>query len=235
MAVERMEITQRLVWLARTPGCGHLCGDRFGHHAETHERYGAEQERARASARDVIVTGVLTVDLLQAMVLVDGKQVRVTGRPWQLLALLARRLGECVPNETVIRTVWGDDWLATPVEALNNVNSTRHRLRSMLGAAGALVVTRVGVGVQLFDVPAGDTSSEGLLAALRAHPDPVHRERCTRRVGEGGWWSRQYDRCQRCKRNDRPHAGRGLCSACHSAWRKARARGRELPPLAVPS
>lgn len=80
MAADRREITQRLVWLARTPGCGALCGDRFGHHAETHEAYGAEQERlARAAA--VVETGVLTVDLAASRVYVSGREISMAGRP----------------------------------------------------------------------------------------------------------------------------------------------------------
>lgn len=203
MVVARREITQQLVWLARTPGCGDLCSDRFGHHAETHERYGADQERARMVGRPPLVTGILEIDFSQATVTVDGRRITLTGRMWQVMELLALRAGTCVRYEEIVRGVWGDDWLATMSQALQNVSSTVHRLRSILGAAAPLLVTRPAVGLVLLLLPPGDmsgTQNERQAASAR--------------------WALRYDHCQRCGRNDRSHEGRGYCASCHSAMRK---------------
>lgn len=225
MAVERLEITQRLVWLARTPGCGSLCGDRFGHHAETHERHGAEQERIRASERRSIVTGILSVDLAEATVRVAGQQIAMSGRVWHLLAALARRVGECVPRDDLIRDVFGTEWLETPEAVRHNLSITLSRLRSVLGPAAALVVTRLNIGVQLFAVPPGEASTAELDEALRLLVNAPRRG-VVRRLRTDGYWSQDYDQCQRCGRNDRPYEGRGFCSGCYSHWRRERDRAR---------
>lgn len=231
MVAELHEITHRLVWLARTPGCGPMCGDRFGHHAETHEQYGAAQERLQALSSKVVTTGVLAIDLERWTVVVDGRLVTVQGRQWQLLALLARHVGSCVRYERIIREIWGAEWLETPAHALHNVSITRLRLRSVLGAAATLVVTRAGMGMQLLDVPAGGDASAAALETLQHGPPPAQAERTFKRVCANGFWSRLYDRCRRCQRNDRPHDSYGLCQACHGAWRRAKAAGRELAPI----
>lgn len=228
MAVEPFAITHRLAWLARTPGCGDLCSDRFGHHAETHEAYGAEQERL-ASSKAVVVTGVLVIDLARAAVVVEGREVRVSGRPWQLLELLATRIGQTVRYEEIVRTVWGNGWLETPGTAQHSVSVTASRLKTVLGVGASLVVTRIGIGLQLFALPAGDTSSAELLETLRLQPMQSRRELSIKRLQAGGWWSRKYDHCQECKRDDRIYEGRGLCSPCYSKWRRARRRGKTQP------
>lgn len=228
MAVAQREITHRLVWLARTPGCGDLCGDRFGHHAETHEAYGAAQARIGEGPK-LIVTGCLAINREQATVAVDGQWVALTGRPWLLLELLASRLGEVVRYEEIIRTVWGPEWLITPVQAKHNVNVTRHRLRRQLGRAGGLIVTRVDIGLQLFDVPAGDSSSLDLLHSISTDPDESRRRQALSRLAGTERWSRLFDKCQHCGRADRRHEGGGLCHPCFSRRRRARAAGRPWP------
>ena len=228
MALAQREITQRLVWLARTPGCGDLCSDRFGHHAETHEAYGAVQARI-GKGPALIVTGPLAINIEQATVAVAGRMVAVSGRPWQLLELLASHLGQLVRYETIIRTVWGPEWLSTRETSQHSVSITAGRLRGVLGVGGPLIVTRVGIGLQLFEVPAGDASSADLLAAISIDPSKSRRRQALTRVSKGGYWSRLYDRCERCQRNDRPHDARGLCAACHSAWRRAKKLGRPWP------
>ena len=228
MAAERREIANRLVWLARTPGCGDLCSDRFGHHAETHEAYGAAQARI-GEGPALIVTGPLAINIEQATVAVAGRMVAVSGRPWQLLELLASHLGQLVRYETIIRTVWGPEWLVTRETSQHSVSITATRLRGVLGVGGPLIVTRVGIGLQLFEVPAGDTSSADLLAAISRDPSKSRRRQALTRVREGGYWSRMYDRCERCQRNDRAYDSRGLCCVCYSAWRRAKKLGRPWP------
>lgn len=203
MVAARHEISQRLVWLARTPGCGDLCGDRFGHHAETHEVYGAEQARIKDAERTSITTGVLTIDFSAATASVNGRRVQLTARMWQVLEQLALHVGECVRYDDIIRAVWGADWLHTAAAATHNVNITLHRLRSVFGAAAPLLVTRVGVGVVLLSLPPGDMSGVA-----------NERQAASQR------WARYYDHCRGCGRDDRAHDGHGYCYLC-----RRRARG----------
>lgn len=209
MALAQREITQRLVWLARTPGCGDLCGDRFGHHAETHEAYGAEQERLVRTAA-VVETGVLTVDLAASRVYVSGREIRMAGRPWGVLALLATRVGDIVPRSEIVRTVWGPDWLLTADMAAHNVHVTRHRIRSMLGVAAPLVVTRGGYGMGLLKLPPGDMSRVAEQATCMS----------TR-------WARDWDACRRCGTTAKSHEGWGYCSTCIYFERQRRLSARQ--------
>lgn len=213
----RREITQSIVWLARTPGCGDLCGDRFGHHAETHERYGAVQERSRASQSTAITTGILTVNFAEAAATVGDRRVPLSPRMWQVLELLARRVGECVRYDEVVRSVWGAEWSATEQASIHNVNVTLHRLRQGVRDAAPLLVTRVGVGVVLLKLPPGDMSG-------------VHLER----QKAGGRWSRYHDQCRECGRDDRPHDGHGYCNVCRRWVMSGRPERRDGPWKTMP-
>lgn len=205
----RREITQSIVWLARTPGCGDLCSDRFGHHAETHERYGAEQERlSRAPA--VVRTGVLTLDLAMARALVDGRDIHLTGRPLSLLSLLAARVGEVVPYAEIISTIWGAEWHATPEAGRHNLSVTRTRLRSVLGAASPLLVTRIDYGMGLLNLPPGDMSGVAEQASNMS----------TR-------WAKWWDACRECGTTARSHEGWGYCGSCVDRERRRRRLGFE--------
>jgi len=205
VVAEPLAITQRLAWLARTPGCGAQCGDRFGHDPATHEAYGAEQERVARARVTGVTTGILTVDLAGAKAIVDGREIFPSARPWAMLALLASRVGEIVSYNDIVRTVWGDGWLSTPAESRHNISITANRLRGVLGEAGPLLVTRPNVGLGLIALPIGDMSGlEEQASCLRTR------------------WALRWDACRRCERTDRSHEGWGYCSSCVGTVRRQR-------------
>jgi two-component system, OmpR family, KDP operon response regulator KdpE len=56
----------------------------------------------------VVRTGPLTVDLVSAAVMLDGRQVSLTRQEYRLLHLLAARLGLVVTHQQLIKDIWGD-------------------------------------------------------------------------------------------------------------------------------
>lgn len=107
-----------------------------------------------ASLKTRIETGPLVVDLLADTVDVDGRRVLVGPVEWDILVVLARRLGDVVSYDDVTAWIW-------PVARLHNgrprscqpsrqsLRAAIARLREHLGAAGALLVTVPRVGVML--------------------------------------------------------------------------------------
>ena len=63
-----------------------------------------------AGARDdvpLVETGSFTVDLAAGVVTRDGTQVRLTPTEYHLLEVLARNVGRLVPQQQLLRDVWG--------------------------------------------------------------------------------------------------------------------------------
>jgi len=106
-------------------------------------------------ARPVVRTGPLAVDLASGEVRVAGRSVRLSAHETLLVALLARQVGEVVPNGLLARRLWG----ATAMEP-SLVRFSRHhlrvitcRLRKRLGDHRDLIETVLDVGLRLRDLP----------------------------------------------------------------------------------
>lgn len=108
-----------------------------------------------AEPKEAIRTGPLTVDLAAGLATVGDREIRMFGTEWAVLALLARRIGRIVPTGELIAALWPygtarGNWGGRPI------GQPRHalwihvgRLRSRLGAAGALIRTVYGRGYVL--------------------------------------------------------------------------------------
>lgn len=120
--------------------------------------------------------GRLEISVLGPTVITDGE--RVVDVPRRLERALAVRLslarGAVVPDEILVRDLWGDEDTARPAERLRVVAS---RLRAALGpAADALRRLDGGYAIDArpADLVAAEASLAGLAAALRAgDPDGV--------------------------------------------------------------
>lgn len=118
------------------PGCGDRCRRR-SHDPEAHEEYG--YRRAPADRQTTIVrTGTLIVDLHRGTIHVDGVEVHVSGREWEVLAYLAERVGRNCPSREIAKAIWGG---LLPVRDEQNINTVINRLRQRLGAAAVLIRT----------------------------------------------------------------------------------------------
>lgn len=132
------------------PDCGDGCSEE-GHDLDAHVMHGRLLER-QERAGQIVRTGPLTVDLTTETVSVNGHEIRLSRREYDLLAYLARHLGQWRRGEQILAAVWGPEWVtrawrtragAKPTRADTNIlNTNRHRLRVRLGPAGVLVETR---------------------------------------------------------------------------------------------
>ncbi|WP_242911366.1 response regulator transcription factor [Actinomadura terrae] len=88
--------------------------------------------------------GEVTLDLLRRRVLVNGEEVTLTRKEFELLALLAHEPGRTFTREHIMREVWGHDG-AGDTRTLG-VHMTG--LRKKLGVAGLIETVR-GVGFRV--------------------------------------------------------------------------------------
>jgi len=72
--------------------------------------------------------GTLTVDVLRRWVTIDGAQVRLTRKEFELLALLAEAGGAVVTRDSIIAQVWGDNWYGSTRTLDVHVGALRAKL-----------------------------------------------------------------------------------------------------------
>ena len=86
--------------------------------------------------------GRLHIDVGSREVLVDGEEVALTRKEFDLLCLLASHPDTVIPRKQLLQQVWGDSWSRRTVDT--HVSS----LRGKLGDSGWIVTVR-GVGFML--------------------------------------------------------------------------------------
>ncbi|GAA2611632.1 DNA-binding response regulator [Streptomyces tubercidicus] len=93
-------------------------------------------------ATRVISHGALSIDTAARQVSLDGRQIEVTRKEFDLLHLLASHPDAVVPRNRIMQQVWGDVWSRRTVDT--HVSSLRHKLGS-----SEWIITVRGVGFQL--------------------------------------------------------------------------------------
>jgi DNA-binding response OmpR family regulator len=107
----------------------------------------ADHDAAAASADSAIVVGRLEVDLRAHRVRVDGNEISLTPKEFELVAYLARDPGAVFTRERIMDDVWDPHWFG-PTKTLDvHVAS----LRRKLGDPGWVETVR-GVGFRLHPV-----------------------------------------------------------------------------------
>ncbi len=89
----------------------------------------------------------MTVDFEAVAVLVDGQQVRLARREFELLQYLVQNKNRVVSRDKLLERVWGYD---RQVET-RSVDVHVGRLRAKLKTAGAQIETLVGLGYRFVD------------------------------------------------------------------------------------
>ena len=89
----------------------------------------------------------MTADFDAVAVAVDGDQIRLTRREFELLRYLVMNKNRVVSRDRLLERVWGYD---RQVET-RSVDVHVGRLRSKLGAAGRQIETVVGLGYRFID------------------------------------------------------------------------------------
>jgi two-component system KDP operon response regulator KdpE len=95
-----------------------------------------------------LVVGGLSVDLLTRQVRLDGEEVTLTPKEFELLALLARRAGEVVSKRDMLADVWQLPYGGSDKTVDVHLSWLRRKLGETAGAPRYLHSVR-GVGVRL--------------------------------------------------------------------------------------
>jgi two-component system KDP operon response regulator KdpE len=94
--------------------------------------------------------GDLDIDLVHRMAALDGADLQLTSREFELLAYLARHAGKVCTHHMILKDVWGPGYGAES----NYVRVYTHRLRKKLGDEdGHILKTVPGIGYQLVADP----------------------------------------------------------------------------------
>ena len=89
-----------------------------------------------------LVVDGLCLDLEFKRCTVDGEEVRLARKEFELLAYLIKHRGKICSREQILSRVWSDEVVV--LDRTIDVNITR--LRSKIGAYGSYIVTRSGFG-----------------------------------------------------------------------------------------
>jgi two-component system response regulator RegX3 len=109
-------------------------------HAVTRRSQGGRVDDER------IVAGPLAVDLRAHRVTLDGREIALTSKEFDLLTVLTRNAGAVVDRERILREVWHTTWYGSS----KTVDVHVAALRRKLGDPG-LIETIRGVGLRLRD------------------------------------------------------------------------------------
>ena len=91
--------------------------------------------------------GPLRLDPERHRCAVDGEEVELTAKEFQLLEVLMRRPGRVMTREKLLDEVWGSDIAVTS----RTIDTHLKRLREKLGAAADLIQTVRGLGYRFAD------------------------------------------------------------------------------------
>jgi DNA-binding response OmpR family regulator len=72
-------------------------------------RYHAWGGQTPKNDEDTIVNGGLVLDRKQRMIMVDGKETRLTATEYRILELLMTHLGQVFPAEQIYERVWNEE------------------------------------------------------------------------------------------------------------------------------
>lgn len=102
---------------------------------------GHKTPQAQTKTNTLVVEG-LHLDLEFKRCLVDGTEVKLTRKEFELLAYLISHRGRVCSREQILSRVWSDEVVV--LDRTIDVNITR--LRSKIGPYGAYIVTKSGYG-----------------------------------------------------------------------------------------
>lgn len=98
--------------------------------------------RSQPATSRVISYGPLSIDANKREISLNGRQIDVTRKEFDLLYLLASHPQVVIPRKRLMHQVWGDSWSRRTVDT--HVSSVRNKL----GSSGWIITVR-GVGFRL--------------------------------------------------------------------------------------
>ncbi len=111
-------------------------------------RASLRQRLASEAERQIVEVGRVAIDLLARIVRLDGVEVHVTPKEWDLLAELAKRPGRVLTHDTLLRTVWGPAHVGQTEYLRVAIRALRQKLERE-PSRPELIVNEPGVGYRL--------------------------------------------------------------------------------------
>ena len=84
--------------------------------------------RVNASEGEKLSIGPLELDLSGRSVLLEGKEVNLTTKEFELLCFMARNIGKVLPRERILQKVWGYNYYGTARTIDNFINRLRQKI-----------------------------------------------------------------------------------------------------------
>jgi len=94
------------------------------------------------SSSEQIYFETLVIDITKKKVTIDGEEISLTKKEFEILLLLLQNRGRVFSREDILSKIWSDE--VCVLERTIDVNITR--LRKKIGSYGKHVVTRLGYG-----------------------------------------------------------------------------------------
>lgn len=108
-------------------------------------RVKAVLRRAEPKTEDRLTVGEIQIDRMRHKVTVDGKEVVLTLKEYELLQLFAKNLGIVFTRDRLLQKIWGTDYIGET----RTVDVHIGTLRTKLGKAGNSIETVRGVGYKM--------------------------------------------------------------------------------------
>ena len=99
-----------------------------------------------------IVNGALTIDSLQHLVTMSGREVTLTPIEYRLLSYLAQNVGRVITQSLLLEHVWGSDYLGESHMLQVNMNRLRRKVEPD-PTHPLYILTKVGIGYLLVAQP----------------------------------------------------------------------------------
>jgi two-component system KDP operon response regulator KdpE len=127
--------------------------------------FGIEELRARIQAvlrrtnddspvanQTEIVTGDLRIDPVNRRVFVEGEEIHLTPKEYELLRLLATHAGKVLTHSQILREVWGTEYSEMDHYVRVFVNQLRKKLRENPARNVRYILNEPGVGYRFVDL-----------------------------------------------------------------------------------
>lgn len=108
-------------------------------------RVKAVLRRAAPKAEDKLVVGSIEIDRLRHKVSVDGKEIVLTLKEFDLLLLFCENIGIVFTRDKLLERIWGFEY----ADETRTIDVHIGTLRTKLGSAGNLIETVRGVGYKM--------------------------------------------------------------------------------------
>jgi len=100
---------------------------------------------SRASEEDVLSCGGIEIDKMAHCVRIDGKEIELSFKEFELLTYFVENRGVALPREKILNHVWNYDYFGDA----RTIDTHVKKLRSKMGEKGDMIKTIWGMGYKL--------------------------------------------------------------------------------------